>query len=80
MFIVVLYRYKQPTHEVEKYIEKVSSVEDKFDLYLEVQLWRKAAEVAYKMKDSQRLEAVARMCGSHDANLVSSIHEMLARM
>ena len=32
------------------------------------------------MRDNQRLEAVARMCGNNDVKLVSSIQEMLAKM
>lgn len=73
------FRYKQPKSEVEKYVDKVSSPEDRFDLLLELQLWRKAAEVAFKMRDPQRLEAVARMCNNDNA-LVSSIQDMLMKL
>ena len=76
----IQYRYKQPNSETNKYVEKISSAEDKFDLYLELQSWRKAAEIGYKMRDSQRLEAVGRMCGNSDTALLSSIQDMLAKL
>ncbi len=52
-------RYKQPFHEVDRYIDKIQSLEDKFELYCECHEYRKAAEVGYKLRDRSRLSAVS---------------------
>lgn len=54
----LIYRYKQANSETEKYIEKVVALEDKYDLYVEIQQWRKACDVAIKLKDGARLQEV----------------------
>ena len=53
-----LLKYHQPVSEVDKYIDKITVLEDKFDIYLECKSYSKAAEVGYKLRDSARLEAV----------------------
>lgn len=77
-FARICLKYKQ-TDEALVYIDKVSSLEDRFDVLLEASNYRKAAEVAYKLKDGQRLEAVARLCQS-DAQLSSTVQEMLSKV
>lgn len=52
-------RYGQTVSETEKYVDKVTSPEEKFDLFVDLQLWRRAFEVALKMKDPARLEEVS---------------------
>lgn len=44
--------------ETEKYIDKVTESEDRYDLYMELFLYKKAAETAIKIKDSARLQEV----------------------
>jgi hypothetical protein len=57
-------RYHQPHSEIERYIDKMQVLEDRFDLYVEVPMYRKAAETALKLKDIERLESVSAVCGS----------------
>ena len=52
---LLIFRYGQPENEVEKYVEKISSADDKYDFYMDLRSWQKAADVAVKMKDEQRL-------------------------
>ena len=40
------------------FIEKLSNNEDKFELYMDLKSYAKAAEVATKMKDPERLSEV----------------------
>jgi ABC-type uncharacterized transport system ATPase subunit len=61
------------------YIDKISSLEDRFDVLLEAASYRKAAEVAYKLKDEQRLDAVARLVQG-DTELSQSISDMMSRL
>lgn len=71
-------KHKQ-TNEAIVYIDKISSLEDKFDVLLEAASYKKAADVAYKLKDEQRLEAVGRVCQS-DTQLFGTIQEMLSKL
>lgn len=48
-------RYKRPLPEIEKHIDKITALEDRFDLYVQVELWRKAVDVATKLRDPNRL-------------------------
>ena len=41
--------------ETERYADKITESEDRCDVYCELQLWRKAFEVAAKLKDPNRL-------------------------
>lgn len=52
-------RGNRPESDTEKYIEKITVLEDKFDLYVELKSWRKAAEVAQKLRDPYRLQEVS---------------------
>jgi hypothetical protein len=58
-------KYKQSGVETEKYIEKVSAYEDKYELYMEVSAFRKAFEAAKQIRDplySHRLNEIMRLC------------------
>ncbi len=45
--------------EVEKYIEKISVQEDKYELYVEIKAFAKAVDVAVKLRDPYRLQEVS---------------------
>lgn len=55
MYVCILFRYGQPESEIEKYVDKISSLEDRYEFFVDMKQWRKAAETAAKMKDDQRL-------------------------
>ena len=52
-------RANRPESETEKFIEKITVPEDRFDLFVELKSWRKAAEVAQKLRDPYRLQEVS---------------------
>ena len=58
VFSRICLKYKQ-TEEALKYTDKIGAMDDRFDVLLEAGSFRKASEVAYKMKDPERLEAVS---------------------
>jgi hypothetical protein len=55
MLTITEFRHGQPEQEIEKYVEKISSLEDRYDFFVDLRSWQKAAEVAIKLKDEQRL-------------------------
>lgn len=77
-FAVACIKHKRPASEVEKYIEKISAGEDKFDLYMELELWRKAIDVAIKLRDPNRLMEAGRAC--KDPALARLVQDSLDRL
>ena len=78
-FAIGCIRHKLPALETEKYIDKVVEPEDRYDLYLEVALWKKAADTAAKLKDGARLQEVARLCGK-DPQITTYVSELLSKL
>jgi hypothetical protein len=60
------------------YIEKMSALEDKFDLFVELKAWRRAIECAQRLKDPHRLNEVGRMC--NDEAIGRQVQELISRM
>lgn len=50
--------HKRSEAETERYIEKISSADDKFDLYVELRAWKRAIEIAVKLRDPYKLNEV----------------------
>jgi len=67
----------QPEAEAEKYIEKISSSEDKFDVSMELGLYKKAVDVAYRLRDISRMHQVLQSC--RNSQLESQIQEMISK-
>jgi hypothetical protein len=74
----ICYRHKQPLPDIDKYVDKISSAEDKCDIYIETQQWRKAYDIAAKAKDSSRLQEIFRQC--KDPALERQINELMSRL
>ena len=53
-----MFRHRRPITEVEKFVDKITENEDRCDLYMELKLWRKAFDVAAKLKDANKLTEV----------------------
>ena len=68
-------RSGQPESESEKYIEKISSSEEKFDVSMELGLYKKAVDVAYRLRDITRMHQVLQSC--KDAKLEEQIQDMI---
>jgi hypothetical protein len=45
-----LNRFSRPESETEKYIEKITDNEERYDLFRTVKQWRRATEVATKLE------------------------------
>ena len=71
-------KHKQPSGVVEGYIDRVALQEDRFDLYVEVRLWQKAAETAFRLKDPLRLRQVQANCMM--PGLHRSVEELLVKL
>ena len=52
-------RYDFPTAETEKYVDRIVEVEERYDFYMELFLYKKAADTAIKMKSVARLQEVS---------------------
>ena len=54
-----------PASETEKYIDKISEQEERYDFYIENCSWKKAADIALKLKDLSRASevCVCVLCG-----------------
>lgn len=39
-------------------MDRISSNDEKYDVYFQLTMWRKAADIANKMKDLQKLQQV----------------------
>jgi hypothetical protein len=76
-FALACVKYKNML-EAEKYAEKVVDPEERFELYMDIHLWRKAFEVAVKLKDPQRLKDVKQKC--RDLALEAQILEVLSKL
>jgi len=70
-------RYGQSRGAAEMYIEKVTPLEQRFDLYTDVGSWQKAVDVAVKMRDAGRLSAAAKASG--DAALMAQARQLVSK-
>ena len=78
IFLLPICRHGRPQGEIVTYIEKITVLEDKFDMYTDIKAWGKAADVAFKLKDDNRLIQVGRVCG--DQVLEKHIQAMLNKL
>ena len=59
-------RHHQPLSDTEQYIEKISSLDERYELFMELKLFRKAADTANRLKDPAKLQEV----GTSTAHIV----------
>ena len=59
-------------------MERITVPEDKFALFVELRSFRKAVEVAAKMRDPYKLQEVGRIC--KDQALERQIQDLLMKM
>lgn len=69
---------KQGVAEVMKYVDKIQLIEERYDLFCEASLWKKALEEAAKMKDGRRILNVKTLCTSPEIQLLAD--QTLARI
>ena len=64
--------------EAERYCAKITQVEDRYECLARMQMWQAAADVAFKMKDGEKLESIKMQC--QDVELKTRIAEMAAQL
>ena len=80
-FALACIKHKQPASEVEKYVDKITDAEDRYDLYSELGLWRKAFECAVKIRDAlslTRFQEILQRC--RDEQLERAVQDFVAKM
>ena len=68
-FVRAVIRGKQPTQEIVRYLERLPSPEERYDLYCEANLWTKALEEAIRLRDGQRILNVKSLCNNAEIQL-----------
>lgn len=63
---------------MEKLIEKIPDLEDRYELYMDLKAYQRAAEMAARLKDPERLTDVGRLC--RDVSLERYIQELLSKL
>jgi hypothetical protein len=69
---------RQPEEEIMRYIKRTSTPEEKFELFCMANMWKRALETAFDMKDVPRLAQVKSLCGSQEHQLMAD--EMMGRL
>ena len=77
-FARVCIKCKQPASEIERYIDKIGSLEEKFDLFVDMKDWRKAADCARTLRDGERLTAIYNQC--RDPTLQRQVKDLLTKL
>lgn len=68
----------QSSSEKMRYIERVSDPEQRFSLFCEASMWKRALEEAFKMKDEHRILSVKASCNTLEYQLMAD--QLLARL
>ena len=63
-FALAAIKGKQPISEINRYIERVITPEDRYDLFCEAKLWKRALDEAQKLRDLNKVMSVSSMCNS----------------
>ena len=69
---------KQPVTEIMRYIERVTSPEERYDLFCEATLWKRALDEAGKLRDPRRVSNVRSSCNSAEVQRLAD--ELLNRL
>ena len=77
-FALACIKYDLPQSEIAGYIDRITVLEDKFDMLVDTKMWARAADTAFKLKDENRLVQVGQRC--NDQVLEKHIQEMLNRL
>mmetsp|Transcript_15939 Transcript_15939/g.36638 ORF Transcript_15939/g.36638 Transcript_15939/m.36638 type:complete len:286 (-) Transcript_15939:566-1423(-) len=77
-FARVAIQYDQGVTEITRYIDRVQVGEERYGLFCEAKLWKRAVEEAVKLKDPQRIMNVRSICNSADIQRMCD--EMMGRV
>jgi len=62
---------KQGNAEILRYIDRITVPEERYDLFCEAELWKKALDEAAKLKDGRRVLNVKTLCNSSEIQLLA---------
>lgn len=68
----------QPSIEVLRYIDRVNIPEERFSLYCEAGMWKRALDEAAKLRDGRRIIDVKSRCNNPELQLLAD--QMLAKL
>jgi hypothetical protein len=68
----------QSSHDILRYIERVTVPEERFSLFCEAGMWKRALEEAVKLRDEMRIIDVKTRCGSPEIQLQAD--QMLGKL
>jgi hypothetical protein len=71
-------RGKQSVGEIMRYIDRVSGSEERYDLFCEAGLWKKALDEGFKMRDTRRIASIKSLCDKPEVRLLCD--EMMGRL
>ena len=77
-FAMAAIKGKQTVSEVMRYIERVPSSEERYDLFCEATLWKRALDEAGKLRDPRRVANVRSSCNSAEVQRFAD--ELLNRL
>lgn len=63
-FAMAAIQHKQPLAEIMRYVDRVTVPEDRFDLFCEGKLWKRALDEARKLRDQSRVMHIYSLCNS----------------
>jgi hypothetical protein len=65
-FALAFLRGKQPVSDAVRYIERCTQPEERYFLFCEAKLWKKALDEAVQLKDSVRIMNVRSLCNDRE--------------
>lgn len=77
-FVRAVISGKQSKQEILRYLERLPSPEERYDMYCEAAMWTKALEEALRLRDGQRILNVKSLCNNAEIQLQAD--QALARL
>ena len=77
-FARVSIKYEQPDSDIERYIDKIGSLEEKFDLFVDMKDWRKAADCARTFGTVNVLQLF--IINAEDPTLQRQVKDLLSKL
>lgn len=77
-FAMAAIKGKQSVTEIQKYIDRVQAPEERYTLYCEASIWKKALDEARRLSDPRRVQNVRTLCNSQEIQAMAD--ELLGRM
>ena len=63
-FAMAAIKYNQPIGEIMRYVDRVTVSEDRYELFCEGKLWKRALDEARKLKDQGRVMHIHSLCNN----------------